>query len=178
MILLDLIGIKKRAIEGNSVASASMQSFHLLVSKAMRDGLTTLDHAYVWNDSVLLLAYLKGNSYEKVMRAADELKRQIDAQNLCYAIAVKGRSFPAPAESVPRRVTVLRASSYAMANCFAIEKKAKDQRLRKSWYVDARIVKHLPQTGLTGSISVKMLPTGTHRQVYVHGGYLWDRKSA
>jgi hypothetical protein len=95
LVLMDLIGVKKRALEGDSAASGSMQAFHQLVRREMSAGLNSLHHAYVWNDSVLLLAYADNQpiAYAKVMRAADELKRRVDGISPCYAIAVKGRAF-------------------------------------------------------------------------------------
>lgn len=86
VVLMDLIGTKTRAREGNRTASASMRSFHQLVRREMTAGLRWLDHAYVWNDSVLLLAYVddRPQAYEAAIHAADDLKRRVDATARCY----------------------------------------------------------------------------------------------
>ena len=93
---MDMIGTKKRALDGNRAASASMRSFHQLVRREMTGGLHSLDHAYLWNDSVLLLAYVddRPHVYENAIHAADDLKRKIDLIARWYAIAVKGCPFP------------------------------------------------------------------------------------
>jgi hypothetical protein len=173
VVLMDLIGVKKRAFEGDSAASALMRSFHQLVRHEMAQGLHALNHAYVWNDSVLLLAYVDDRdlAYEKAIHAADDLKQGVDAIAPSYAIAVKGRAFPPSAADL--RVTVIRASSYAMANCFEIEAEAKSKKLRSAWYVDVRIARKVPQARSPEWIAVSLLPGGKRRRVYVHDGYLW-----
>lgn len=177
VVLMDLNGVKKRALAGDSAASASMRAFHQLVCREMAGGLRSLDHAYVWNDSVLLLAYVdsRPRAYEKAIHAADCLKRKVDATNRCYAIAVKGRAFPSRSKVQDSRVTVIRASSYAMANCFEIEEKAKANKLRSAWYIDVRIARKVRQAKASKWIVVAMLPSGRNRRVYVHDEYLWDR---
>lgn len=175
VVLMDLIGVKKRALEGDSVASALMRSFHELVRREMAGCLRALDHAYVWNDSVLLLAYVddRPQAYAKAIQAADDLKRKVDGTAPSYAIGVKGRAFPSKGASDDARVTVIKASSYAMANCFKIEAAAKSKKLHKSWYVDVRIARKVHQAKASEWISVPLLPSGKRRRVYVHGGYLW-----
>src|SRR5712671_2249344 len=107
-----------------------------MVRKEMSTGLSSLEHAYVWNDAVLLLAYVNGDSdtTERIMRDAARLKQRVGTIKQCYAIAVKGQSFPTNEgpnrrERVHARVTVLRASSYAMANRFQIEIAVKKRKL-------------------------------------------------
>jgi hypothetical protein len=172
---MDLIGVKKRALDGDSAASALMRSFHRLVRRKMASGLDALDHAYVWNDSVLLLAHVddRPESYERAIHAADDLKREVDRTASSYAIAVKGRVFPSNAGFDGARVTVIKASSYAMANCFEIEAEAKRRRLRKAWYIDVRIARKVREARAPKWIAVPLLPGGKRRRVYVHGGYLW-----
>lgn len=175
VVLMDLIGVKKRALEGDSAASVLMRSFHKLVRREMAGDLGALDHAYVWNDSVLLLAYVDGRreAYEKAIHAADNLKRKVDVTAPSYAIAVKGRAFPSNAGPDGTRVTVIKASSYAMANCFKIEAEAKRKRLHKAWYIDVRIARKVRAAKAPEWIAVRLLPLGKRRRVYVHGGYLW-----
>jgi hypothetical protein len=90
-----------------------MLSFHGVVRKEMADGRESLDHAYVWNDSVLLLAHVddRPESYKKALHAADSLKRRLDAIAPSYAVAVKGRAFPSSGGLDGVRVTVIKASS-------------------------------------------------------------------
>src|SRR5690606_26271045 len=129
----DLKGIKKRALDGSAEASKSMREFHKLVSTAMARDLRPINHAYIWNDSVLLHGYVdkSASAYKAVMRAADKLKQEIDTVVPSYAVAVKGKSFP-PLGDSPPRVTVIEASSYAMANCFEVEAEAKRHNLRSA----------------------------------------------
>ena len=176
VVFMDLIGTKKRALEGNRTASTAMRSFHKLVRREMNADLRSLDHAYVWNDSVLLLAYVDDRlqTYENAMRAADELKQRVDATTQCFAIAVKGRAFPSKTSRADSRVTLIRASSYAMANCFRIEAQATAQKLRYDWYVDVRIARKVRQARASKWIDVAMLPSGKRRRVYAHDGYLWS----
>lgn len=118
VILMDLIGTQELALDGNRAASAKMRSFHQLVRRELTGGLHSLDHAYLWNDSVLLLAYVndRPHVYENAIHAADDLKRKVDLTARCYAIAVKGRAFPSNTSPADARVTVIGASSYAMAS--------------------------------------------------------------
>lgn len=172
VVLMDLTGVKKRAFEGNASATSLMRSFHQLVHREMAAGLRELDHAYVWNDSVLLLARVdEPRAYARVMHAADDLKRRVDTVAPSYAIAVKGRAFPGAIQGA--RVTVIKASSFAMANCFEIESEAKRKELRKAWYVDVRIARRVPEARGTQWCSVKLLPSGKHRRIYTHDRYLW-----
>jgi len=176
VVLMDLIGVKNRALEGDSAASELMRSFHRLVRREMAsDRLGALAHAYVWNDSVLLLAYVDGrpDAYEKAIRDADTLKRQIDAMAPSYAVAVKGRAFPSAADSTGARITVIEASSYAMANCFEIEATAKCKKLRKAWYIDTRIASKVAAARAQEWFNVSLLPSGRCRRVYIHDGPLW-----
>src|SRR5437870_5633660 len=85
-----------------------------------------------------------------LLRAAHRLKRTIDewmqkwTKKKSYAVAVKGRAFPELTDGQAMdRVTILRTSSYAMANCFEIEREVKKRKLRKSWYLDDRLAKHI-----------------------------------
>ena len=176
VVLMDLIGIKKRALEGDSAASAVMLSFHSLVCRELAKGMGALDHVYVWNDSVLLLSFIdhRPETYEMAIRSADKLKQKVDLIAPSYAIAVKGRAFPSNAGHYGSRVTLIKASSYAMANCFEIEAEAKKKKLRgKTWYIDIRIARMVRAATAPEWISVPLLPGGKRRRVYAHEGYLW-----
>ena len=65
------------------------------------------------------------------------------------------------------RATVLQTSSWAMANCFIIEKVLKQERA--DWYVDTRIVRKVQ--GLRTEFQkkkVRMLPTNRERTVFLY----------
>jgi len=180
--LIDLVGIKDLATQGGSAASALMRRLHVTILQKMDTGLPTLAHAYIWNDCVLLLAYLDGTKggTEAVLRDIDGLKRNVDALADSYAIAVQGQSFPDPSANPgsralrrgEERVTFLRASSYAMANCFTIEK-VLGRKMKKPWYVDSRIARRLRTPCDYKLRNVRLLPSGRERSIYVYEDYLW-----
>jgi hypothetical protein len=86
----------------------------------------------------------------------------------------QGRTFPlAKLQSHPAdRVTVLAASSWAMANCFEIEKKL--GKLRAAWYVDGRIAKNLRGVNRSTRHRLELFPSGQERVVHAFNGHLWD----
>ena len=65
------------------------------------------------------------------------------------------------------RLTVIEASSWAMANCFEIEKKL--CKLKQFWYVDERIARKI-QTDKASQEHEVMYPTGHARNVHVYEG--------
>ncbi len=183
---MDLVGIKDAAEDGNSRATDIMRKMHSLVEGTMNQGMVNHDHCYIWNDSVLLLSVLD-SSYRNaneidIMKDANDLKKKIDSLCSCYAISVKGQVFPD--ESIyhapvfngqiaeQSRVVRLKASSYAMGNCFIIEERL-GKKLKKPWYVDSRIAKKLDSTQARTIHSVKMLPKNKEREVWVYEGHLW-----
>jgi hypothetical protein len=98
--LIDLIGTKDLAARGDRKASYAMRGMHMLVVKQMAMALPAHSRAYIWNDSVVLLAYLDDGP-DVILREVDMLKRQIDAfvktcgcKRGSFAIAVQGRVFP------------------------------------------------------------------------------------
>jgi hypothetical protein len=107
------------------------------------------------------------------MRDADRFKQSVDVIKRSYAVAVKGRTFPALPGPVPSsmNVTVLEASSWAMANCFEIEKKL--GKLRAAWYVDGRIATRLPGVSPSAKHRVELFPSGQLRTVHSYKGDLW-----
>jgi hypothetical protein len=79
---------------------------------------STVAHAYVWNDSVLLLSFVDKSSrtVTAAMMDGDRFKRQVDGLKTSDAVAVGGQTFP---KFVGRQrsmgnVTVLEASSWAI----------------------------------------------------------------
>lgn len=172
--LIDMAGVKKRAERG--AGSALMLRLHALVARET-EALQSVARTYVWNDSALLLSYVDETavSFELAMRDAERLKRCIDGLAPSYAIAVKGQAFPPPegnGQLRTSRVTVIEASSWAMANCFEIER-ILGPKWRKPWYIDVRIINKIKTMKPSGQEKVKLLPTGIERQVCVFGGDLW-----
>lgn len=173
--LIDLIRVEELARSGE--ASKLMRDFHRLVTQE-KYYLSAIDRAYVWNDSVLLLSYVDEHnaSYDAAMRDADKLKRRVDTVRNSYAIAVKGRAFP-PVQGQGKAsnvsgVTFIRASSWAMANCFKIEEKIKT--LRKAWALDGWIRERIKtELRYSKQLAMPLLPAKKRRNVYFFDGYLW-----
>lgn len=174
--LIDLVGVRAKA--GQGIASKLMLKFHNLVVKE-RGNLNATAHAYVWNDSVLLLSYVSdsNSSFEGAMKDADRLKRRVDTLEHSYAIAVKGQTFPPASDAATHAkspsVTIIRASSWAMANVFEIERTL--GRLKKPWYVDGWIKGRIQTSQQFRKESMTMFPSKQRRPVYVFDGYLWDK---
>ena len=182
--LIDVTGIKKLAAKGDGIASAKMREMHSLVFSAASHGLKAHAHAYLWNDSALLLAFVDADLKQApdVLREVDALKAKIDCIGKCYAVSVKGKAFPelepwqAPAydgqiAEQPRAV-VIKASSYAMANCFLIEE-GLGKKFKKPWAVDGRIAKHIETTQKFSDQEIELLPNNNRRAVRLYDGPLW-----
>ena len=96
----DLIGIREKINSETSEASILMQNFHLFVRKNIFDSMPTHDHACVWNDSALFLAFPKNDiDYEIIMWELNTLKPKLDRICMSYGICIKGQAIP---ESVCR----------------------------------------------------------------------------
>lgn len=170
--LIDLVGIRSQA--NAAIATTQMRKLHRTLLDQVQTDRYSFAHAYAYNDAVLLLSYVnrKAESYQTAMRDADSLKKEIDRVRNSYAIAVKGRAFPPVSSRVlSNRFTVIEASSWAMANCFEIEKKL--GKLKQSWYVDERIARKIQTDKGSQEQEVAMYPTGHARNVLVYKGYLW-----
>ncbi|MGA2240315.1 MAG: hypothetical protein ABSG74_14005 [Candidatus Bathyarchaeia archaeon] len=179
----DMIGIRKRINSANSEASDLMRNFHIFVRRSIFTDMPTHDHAYVWNDSAVFLAFPQSDGdYETIMRELNALKPKLDSICPSYAICVKGQAMPEPvcrygteAEGQPRFV-FLKTSSYAFANCFEVEKElSKRKRLRMDWYVDSHIARKIPNFPKCDRYAVTMLPSGRKRSVYVLKGSIWEQ---
>ncbi len=182
VVYIDLIDVKKRTSGPKSEGSSLMRAFHDLVVNEMKRGLASLEHAYAWNDSALLLGYVgeSTEAYQECLQDAETLKGRVDAISKSYAIAVKGQAFPLALDSVAGveamkggRATILRTSSYAMANCFEIEREVRRRKLRHAWYLDSRILDHIKTVTPNGVFKLKLLPNRRPRNVYSFSGYLW-----
>jgi hypothetical protein len=180
--VIDLIGVKKRA--ESTEGSTLMRQMHNFVRVRFDNGLDNHAHAYLWNDSILLLAYLNGKPGEKeaIVREADKLKAEVDADlgMPSYGIVVQGEMFPEDPIGSPltsgqlaseARTTIIKASSYAMANCFTIEAELKKHR--KTWYIDTWVADDLNISKPCVTAKVALLPSGKKRMVRMYSGNLW-----
>ncbi len=189
VVYMDLPSLRKLAEAPSSDASTRMRQFHDLVRRELGSRhLQSLDHAYVWNDSALLLALVDGTSTQdrECLQDAERLKRSVDmwiqawSKKPSYAIAVKGQVFPPQGgtrSGGAGRVTVLRTSSYAMGNCFLIEEAARRNRLQHSWYLDDRLARHIPRLQPSGFLPVKLMRRLKECKVWLVDGYLWNARS-
>ena len=169
--LFDLVDAKRDASTGQ--ASKRMRRFHRLVVRELKDrSLPSIVHTYTWNDSAFVVSKVDKStgSFGQALRDLHGFKKAIDNLDTLrpsFAIAVKGQIFPSNQTGANQRVTVLRASSWAMANCFEIEKILK--RHRASWYVDTLIVKKVRGLGTAfRKKKVRMLPKNRERTVFLY----------
>jgi len=144
--LIDLVDTKKLATSTKGIASSRMRKLHSIADKFMSSEAPKHDHAYAWNDSVLLLAFLDGErgAARIALEEADQLKKRIDKTLGCnsYAVCVRGQTFPLQDDkqssgALSGRCTILRSSSFAMANCYIIESELKQHRA--DWYIQNRL---------------------------------------
>ena len=174
---VDLIGTIKKVED--SAATSLMREMHSDVREALGDthALPAITLAYVWNDSLLLLMRAPEPAiYGKALQDVAALRSRLHVPS--YAILVKGQIFPplTPAPLTDDRLTILRSSSFAMANCLHIEPlaKAKARELRGQnkttpcWYIDERIVKEVARLKALAIDHFKapMLPKGGKRIVW------------
>lgn len=143
----DLVGIKKFAQTGKS--SSAMINMHKYAVEKINNGMFLHSNGYIWNDSVLLLSKMNEPNWtiQKFFKEVNQFKFFLEEKCNCqiYVISVKGLSFPHKEDYIimneltttPSRAVVLRTSSWAMANCFLIEKNLK--QYRADWYIDSRV---------------------------------------
>jgi len=115
------------------------------------------------------------------MRELNALKPIIDTICPSYAICIKGQLIPEPVcaydsgTNEDHRFIYVKASSYAFANCFEVEKElCKKKKLKMDWYVDSRVGEKIPAFAKCDRHSVAMLPSGRKRSVYVLKGLIWN----
>lgn len=179
---IDIIGVK--ALAKDSRGSSIMRSLQCCVTDGFEKHLLRHDHAYVWNDSVLVIAFLKNEPGEKMrlLREVNDFKRHLDKtlDMRSFAVVVEGRIFPAN-EYLPgpelngadsSKVTVLKTSSWAMANCFEIERELRRLKLKKNWYIDSRVTKGLRRPSRE-DMQVTLLPANRKRALSMYDDYLW-----
>ena len=174
---IDLVDAKEGAALG--VATERMRHLHALVGKLLAGPLLpSAAHAYVWNDAVLVLSFVDESSpsYRAAVRDVCTLKARIDSLHPSFAIVVKGQTFPPPnGPHLDPRVTVLKTSSWAMANCFVIESQLK--KFKASWYVDGRVAKHLAAPDPFRKEMVALLPKNERRSIHLYKGDLLPHKA-
>jgi hypothetical protein len=92
VVLIDLIDVKKSSQSG--IASQIMLRFHDIVARNITS-LASIAHAYAWNDSVLVLAYVDQSnaSFEVAMRDADKLKRRSTSSRRATPLRLRARLF-------------------------------------------------------------------------------------
>lgn len=177
----DLAGTRNLAASGNG--SSAMIELHNHAVAKINHGLPLHSHGYIWNDSVLLLSYMTEPNWSKRAFVAelDDFRSFLEQQcgASIYAISVKGLAFPqgimAPAvfngqiANQPRAV-VLKTSSWAMANCFLIEKALKHHRA--DWYIDSRITKDANLPAPFASEKVELLPKNQARTIHMFKGHI------
>jgi hypothetical protein len=175
----DLIGIGEKITAENKEATDLMRTFHVFVNNSINFGMRAHQLAYVWNDSAVLLAFPQDDSgYETVMRELNEFKAKLDSINPSYAICIKGRAIPEPVcgygtvEDGQPRFIFLKTSSYAFANCFAVEEELK--KLRMDWYIDGQIAAKIPSFPKCDQHAVEMLPDRTKRDICSIKGSIWE----
>lgn len=182
---MDLAGTRS-IIDANSASAVeTMREFHQVVYGESTSNMPTHEHAYTWNDSVLLIAYTDSqfSNIDATMREADNLKKRIDLVKKCYAISVKGMSFSDPcyysghvfegANIEQPKFVYLKASSYAFTNCYEIEKKL-GKKHKKDWYIDERIATKIKPIQQAEKIEeFEMLPGKEKRNIHMYSGYLW-----
>lgn len=158
-----------------------MIEMHNCAVTKINHGLPLHSHGYIWNDSVLLMSYTTEPNWSKREFVAEldgfrsYLEQQCGAS--IYAISVKGLAFPqdimTPAvfngqvANQPRAV-VLKTSSWAMANCFLIEKALKHHRA--DWYIDSRITKDANLPAPFAAEKVDLLPKDQARTIHMFMG--------
>jgi len=177
----DLVGTTSLA--GNGQASSIMVQMHSRAAAKINNGLPLHSHGYIWNDSVLLLSYTTEPNWTKqgFLAELNDFKEFLDreCQARSYAISVKGKSFPRDSIMSPvfngqiadqPRAVLLRTSSWAMANCFIIEKALKQHRA--DWYIDSRIAKDATIKAPFEKQKVELLPKNDTRTIYMFKGSL------
>ena len=174
---VDLIGTGDEYAVETGQSSQKMMDFHDTAARTAPD-LTVHDHVYAWNDSAVLLAFVDSSQkdWTPIMEDVARFIDEVETIERCYAISVKGQSFPAPLRQKAlgngANFTFLSLSSYAFSNCFRIEKELK--RYRRRWYVDGWVKQRLPGS-LRGKVrSVRMLPKYSERNVYMYRKTPWN----
>lgn len=175
----DMIGITRLAEKG--LGSSLMLQMHQFAVQKINQSLPNHAHGYIWNDSIQLLSYhcMDSKNRKEAINELSEFKEALDTHcGLTYAISVMGQTFPQNEFLAPvyngsigqqPRATILKTSSWAMANTFNIETKLKSHRA--DWYIDSRITKNLDLPEPFKSEQLKLLPKNELRTINLYKGY-------
>ncbi|PMY37691.1 hypothetical protein DMW99_22865 [Pseudomonas chlororaphis] len=158
-----------------------MIEMHSAAVMKINHSLPLHSHGYVWNDSVLLLSYMTEPNWSKqdFFSELDDFRYFLEERSGAgvYAISVKGLAFPdnplmsavfnGQISQQPRAV-VLKTSSWAMANCFVIEKTLGHHRA--DWYIDGRIANGAELPTPFASEEIELLPKNTPRKINMYKG--------
>ncbi len=170
----DMVGIKD--LSEDSQGSRLMMQMFEAVSKVADAGLPAVRHIYAWNDSLLTVSLLDGggSQFKNVLTDLERLKTAADQVRKTYVVVVKGQSFPYVEKHPASSTTfhVLRASSWAMANCFLIEERL-GKKHKAAWYVDSWVVQNVPGLAEHSTCRVALLPKRNRRAVHVFSHGLW-----
>jgi hypothetical protein len=95
--LIDVPGIKDLAAQPNTQASDVRRQMHSVVLQEMPAVLPSHAHVYIWNDSVLLLSFLNGDSNIIQERIGKKMKKswyvdRLLAEHLTIVAKAKKRS--------------------------------------------------------------------------------------
>ena len=202
---IDLIGTKELMRKRDPKASRLMRKMYDLLRGKAATILKLHQHVYAWNDSVLLFAYLdeSGDGAKPILAEVNTLKEKIDAlfppggnAHCSFVIAVQGRPFEdielqgngyeqTPAQNCDVRVTIVQASSYAFANCFAIEKRIKEEIKKEKkagnspswfWYLDQRIVERFrpPRKEVTTKRIQLFRREQARAKIFIYDAFPWN----
>lgn len=166
---VDMIGLSKLALESLNIATKKMRDFHSLASQYILK-MNHHDHVYVWNDSAAFVSHPKQNEddYRFVIQELIDFTNETQNIASCYAVCVKGTSFPPPPPK-PRclpKYSFLTVSSWALANCFKIEKEL--GKYRKLFYIDGRIIRQGAMRPGDEISDMTMLPKYYKRAVHMY----------
>ena len=103
----DLVDAKRGASTGQ--ASERMRRFHRVVVRELKyRSLPSIVHTYTWNDSALIVSKVNKSpaSFCQALRDLHGFKKSMDILYPCFAIAVKGQTFPWNERGENERVTV------------------------------------------------------------------------
>lgn len=167
----DLPDIKAQAETG--AASLLMLKLHSFALTKIEKGLRNHSFGYVWNDSILLLSYITKPAAKRreLILELSEFKQALDRElaTCSYVISVRGKAFPT-ADNAATRVVVLKTSSWAMGNAFAIEKELGKHKAH--WYIDSRITQDLKISTPFKTAAISLSPKKESRDIHMYKGHL------
>lgn len=166
----DFIGVRKLAKEGKTAALMSKVS--RFVDAYVNMELVYQDHGYIWNDSIMLLSYQTSpKSRRPLLRELNTFREKLH-KHVCmdlFGIVVSGMTFSInDSLKIHPKFTILKTSSWAMANCFEIEEIMKTKRKKATWYIEGRLDRKGNLGDLIGSEMIKMLPSRKPRKVNMY----------